>query len=115
MVAVSCWQQRVYSESRFGHRFASTVATVESSVRIQNESRRTWTAGERHAANHFELSFTNYEFLLDFGQSYDSSDDALIHTRIILSPRNANTLSRMLADLVEQYRTRLPQAMQELE
>jgi hypothetical protein len=61
---------------------------------------------EGRAANHFELAFTDYEFLLDFGQAYDPSDEPLLHTRIIMTPRSAITLSKMLTDLIEKYETR---------
>jgi len=58
---------------------------------------------EGRSANHFELAFTESEFLLDFGQSYDSSNQALIHTRLIVTPRSAKTLFLMLQNLLEQY------------
>lgn len=73
------------------------------------------TVSERRSVNHFELAFTNYEFLLDFGQAYDPSEDALIHTRMIMTPRNAITLSKMLAELVEQYKARGTEVAQESE
>jgi hypothetical protein len=49
------------------------------------------------------MAFTESEFLVDFGQSYGESDAALVHTRIILTPRSARTLSRMLEELVAKY------------
>jgi Protein of unknown function (DUF3467) len=55
------------------------------------------------SSNHFELAFTEFEFLLDFGQAYDDSRDALIHTRIIMTPRSAKTLAAMLDKLIAQY------------
>lgn len=79
----------------------------------QDEAGRSRIVPEGHSANHFEVAFTNYEFLLDFGQAYDPAEFALIHTRIILSPRNAIVFSRMLADLVEQYKQRNSFATQE--
>jgi hypothetical protein len=82
-------------------------------VGTQGEASRSRAFPEGHFANHFEVAFTNYEFLLDFGQAYDPADCALIHTRIILSPRNAIVFSRMLADLVEQYKQRNSDPTQE--
>src|SRR5262249_30491951 len=41
--------------------------------------------------------------LLDFGQLYDNDGQALIHTRIIATPRSAKTFSTMLQDLVKKY------------
>jgi Protein of unknown function (DUF3467) len=58
---------------------------------------------EGRSANHFEMAFTESEFLLDFGQAYGTSKDALLHTRIIMTPIAAKTLSRMLARLIDQY------------
>ena len=58
---------------------------------------------EGRSSNHFELAFTESEFLLDFGQSYDEKQEGLMHTRIILTPLAAKTLLGMLYDLVEQY------------
>jgi hypothetical protein len=62
---------------------------------------------EGRSANHFELAFTQSEFLLDFGQSYDESQEPLIHTRIILSPVSAKTLLAMLCELLEQYESKV--------
>ena len=62
---------------------------------------------EGRSANHFELAFTESEFLLDFGQSYDKEKEALIHTRIILTPISAKALLAMLHDLLQQYETKV--------
>jgi hypothetical protein len=58
---------------------------------------------EGRSSNHFELAFTESEFLIDFGQAYGESGGALMHTRIIMSPYSAKTLLRMLHDIVEKY------------
>lgn len=58
---------------------------------------------EGRSSNHFELAFTESEFLLDFGQSYDEKQEGMIHTRIILTPLAAKTLLTMLHELVDQY------------
>ena len=58
---------------------------------------------EGRSANHFEMAYTKFEFLLDFGQAYDTSERPLLHTRIIMTPSSAKTLSKMLAHLIEQY------------
>jgi Protein of unknown function (DUF3467) len=62
---------------------------------------------EGRSANHFEVAFTESEFLLDFGQSYDDGQDPLIHTRIILTPLSAKTLFSMLRELLEQYESKV--------
>lgn len=61
---------------------------------------------EGRSSNHFEVAFTESEFLLDFGQLYDDSQEALIHTRIILTPLSAKTLFAMLHELLEQYESK---------
>jgi len=58
---------------------------------------------EGRSSNHFELAFTESEFLLDFGQSYDEKQESLIHTRVIVTPLAAKTLLAMLGELVDQY------------
>ena len=67
-----------------------------------DESRRR-TPVEGRSANHFELAFTESEFLLDFGQLYDNDAPALVHTRIIVTPRSAKTFLTMLQDLMKKY------------
>jgi hypothetical protein len=58
---------------------------------------------EGRSSNHFELAFTESEFLIDFGQSYGNSGEALLHTRIILTPRSAKTLLHMLQEMVAKH------------
>ncbi len=60
---------------------------------------------EGRSSNHFELAFTESEFLIDFGQAYGDSDEALVHTRIIVTPRSAKTLLQMLTEMVAKYET----------
>ncbi len=60
-------------------------------------------AVEGRSSNHFELAYTEYEFLIDFGQAYGDSGEALVHTRIIMSPRSAKTLLQMLHEMMEKY------------
>jgi hypothetical protein len=60
-------------------------------------------AVEGRSSNHFELAFTESEFLIDFGQAYGNSGDVLVHTRIIMTPRSARTLVQMLQEMVEKY------------
>jgi hypothetical protein len=58
---------------------------------------------EGRSSNHFEVAYTEFEFLLDFGQAYGESGEALIHTRIITTPRSAKTLLHMLQEMVDKY------------
>ena len=58
---------------------------------------------EGRSSNHFEVAYTKFEFLVDFGQAYGTSEDALLHTRIIMTPSSAKTLSNMLEQLIREY------------
>lgn len=58
---------------------------------------------EGRSANHFELAFTESDFLADFGQLYDETSGPLIHTRIVMTPRAAKTLARMMQEIVGQF------------
>lgn len=54
-------------------------------------------------ANHFEVGFNAFEFLLDFAQNYGDADGAVAaHTRIVTAPAYAKLfralLDRSLAD-----------------
>ena len=60
-------------------------------------------AVEGRSSNHFELAYTEYEFLIDFGQAYGESGEVLVHTRIIMTPRSAKTLLQMLEEMVSKY------------
>ena len=58
---------------------------------------------EGRAANHFEVAFTQFDFLIDFGQEYENSGPPILHTRIILTPHAAETLTSMLTELIAEY------------
>lgn len=60
-------------------------------------------AVEGRSSNHFELAFTEHEFLIDFGQSYGGEEDALIHTRIIMTHPSAKVLLEMMKEMVVRY------------
>ena len=68
-----------------------------------SESERKKAPVEGRSANHFEVAFTEFEFLLDFGQAYDTSTEAIWHTRIIMTPSSAKTLLSMLQHMMTQY------------
>jgi hypothetical protein len=58
---------------------------------------------EGRYANYFKIGYNAFEFLLDFGQSYNEGESAQFHTRIITSPIYAKTLLRLLRASIEQY------------
>jgi hypothetical protein len=73
---------------------------VDSDAR---ESKVTGRPLKGQFSNHFEVAFTQFEFLLDFGQAYDEAAGPILHSRIITTPYAAKVLSRMLLELLEQY------------
>ena len=56
-------------------------------------------------ANFLKVGYTEYEFLLDFGQSF-GQEDPRVHTRIVTTPTHAKALSRTLRESVEQFEAR---------
>jgi hypothetical protein len=54
-------------------------------------------------ANHCQLGYNAFEFLLDFGQAYDPEEHETIHTRIVMSPVFAKELQRFLGDSIRTY------------
>jgi hypothetical protein len=58
---------------------------------------------EGRYANYFEIGYNAFEFLLDFGQSFNDGERAQFHTRIITSPIYAKTLLKLLRASIEQY------------
>jgi hypothetical protein len=69
----------------------------------ENDGCRRGTLTIGRSANYFDLAFTASEFLLDFGQAYGEPGEPVIHTRIIMAPSSAKTLSEMLRQVVEQF------------
>lgn len=59
---------------------------------------------EGRYANYFKIGHNAYEFVIDFGQSYeDNSDRETIHSRIVTSPVYAKHLLSILSHAVGQY------------
>jgi hypothetical protein len=58
--------------------------------------------------NYFEIGYNAYEFLLDFGQSFEGDEPGgeesrSVHTRIITSPSYAKMLAEMLEQSILRY------------
>ena len=62
---------------------------------------------EGRYANYFELGFTAFEFLFDFGQFDQDTESAIRHTRIIANPTSARVFLKMLADVVAEYEAKV--------
>jgi hypothetical protein len=60
--------------------------------------------GEARYSNHLEIGQNAFEFLLEFGQAYDSPEEKpLVHTRIVTSPYYAKHFSDLLLESVRRY------------
>jgi len=65
---------------------------------------------EGRYANYFELGFTAFEFILDFGQFDRETGGVVRHTRIITNPASAKVLLDMLGDVVREYEAKVGKA-----
>ena len=73
--------------------------------RLSPDGRRMGEPLEGRYANYFELGFTAFEVLLDFGQFDSESGDAIRHTRIITNPSSAKVLLKMLGEILAEFET----------
>ena len=59
---------------------------------------------EGRYANYFEAGFNAFEFVIDFGQRFDSqSSEPNLHTRIITNPVYARVLENLLTRTLGEY------------
>ena len=54
-------------------------------------------------ANHFRVGRNHHEVVIDFGQHYEDTQDACIHTRIITSPAYAKEFLKVLVQTLDEY------------
>jgi len=54
-------------------------------------------------ANYFQVGYTAFELVIDFGQNY-AEKEPRCHTRIVTSPVYAGALLDTLTKAIEQYR-----------
>ena len=71
------------------------------------DSQRTLGAGGGSYANYFRVGHNGFEFVVEFGQSYE--EDAQVHTRVIVSPVSAKLLLSTLAESISQYQAEFGQ------
>lgn len=57
-------------------------------------------------ANHFAVGFSEYEFVMDFGQSFSGGDPPELCSRIISSPNYAKALLNVFAKSILEYEER---------
>lgn len=58
---------------------------------------------EGRYANCFKIGHNLIEFIIDFGQCFDASSPETFHTRIVISPVDAQGLSKLLEQAVTDY------------
>jgi hypothetical protein len=58
---------------------------------------------EARYANCFEVGFNDVEFILSFGQQYESGDP-LVHTRIVMSPSYVQEFLELVSRTLAEYR-----------
>ena len=58
---------------------------------------------EGRYANYFKIGHNAFEFVLEFGQKYSESEEARIHTRIVLGPAYVKAFSETLQRAVEAF------------
>lgn len=54
-------------------------------------------------ANYFKVGHNAFEFVLEFGQSYDEDENRPIHTRIVTGPVYAKRLLTTLQEAIRQH------------
>jgi hypothetical protein len=59
--------------------------------------------GKGEYANHFEIGHDFVAFYLDCGQAGDMQQATTLYSRIIMSPVAAASLSKVLADALDEY------------
>ena len=60
---------------------------------------------EGRYANYFAIGYNEYEFVIDFGQSYSEKDPPELCTRIVTGPVYAKVFLKMLRDSIETFET----------
>lgn len=53
--------------------------------------------------NYFEVGHNAFEFLFDFGESYDEDSQVRFHTRIVTAPTYATVLLETLRGSIDHY------------
>lgn len=58
---------------------------------------------EGRYANHFQVGYNAFEFVLYFGQYYAEDERAKLHTRIVTGPSYAKAMLEFLQDCIDKY------------
>ncbi len=60
---------------------------------------------ERRYTNHLRVGFNRLEFLLDFAQAYDGSDE-IVHAQLVAAPAHVKQFAALMHGCVSQYEQR---------
>lgn len=58
---------------------------------------------EARYANAFNIGYNRFEFIIEFGQSYEENGTSSMHTRIVTGPAYATVLLQTLRDTIRSY------------
>jgi len=70
-----------------------------------HESSGTSCRLEGRYANYFAVGYNEYEFVIDFGQSYSDNNSPELCTRIVTGPAYAKAFLKTLRDSIETFET----------
>jgi hypothetical protein len=62
-------------------------------------------ARERRYANHLRVGFNRLEFLLDFAQAYDGTEE-LVHARLVSAPAHVKQFLSLMQGCIADYEAR---------
>ena len=62
-------------------------------------------AKERSYANHLRVGFNRLEFLLDFAQAYEGSDE-VVHAQLVAAPAHVKQFAALMHGCVSEYEQR---------
>lgn len=62
-------------------------------------------AGKRRYANHLRIAFNRFEFLLDFAQVYDSSEES-VHAQLVSAPAHVKQFVGLMQGCIAEYEAR---------
>ncbi|GJQ60443.1 MAG: DUF3467 domain-containing protein [Candidatus Scalindua sp. AMX11] len=69
----------------------------------KGDTQRNTEAREGRYANCFQIGQNEFEFLIDFGQSYCECEEENFHTRIICNPFYVKVLLTLLQTSIKRY------------
>lgn len=62
-------------------------------------------AGDRRYANHLRVAFNRLEFLLDFAQAYDGSEES-VHAQLVSAPAHVKQFVGLMQGCIADYEAR---------